>query len=70
MYWQSFWLRTPRLVRQLAGPPPQTMAWRLKIPYPSVQGVAPDCVRVVALKYLDTGNVSFSITAAKQWGAC
>jgi hypothetical protein len=30
------------------------------------KGVAPDCVRVVALKCLDTGNVSFSTTAAKQ----
>jgi hypothetical protein len=31
-----------------------------------VQGAARGCARVVALKYLDTGNVSFSTTAAKQ----
>jgi len=42
-------------------PPPRTMAWRLKIPR--------DLPRAVALKYLDTGNVSFSTTALPNSGA-
>jgi hypothetical protein len=33
-----------------------------------VQGVAPGCALAVALKYLDTGNLSFFTTAAKQRG--
>jgi hypothetical protein len=45
--------------------------WRgLKIPTLRVRRLAPGCARVAAQKYLDTVNVSFSTTAAKQRGAC